>query len=92
MTKKEMKLFLEDLQKVREMLTPEQAAQVPNLFPKIKEGKEIKKGDRVNVDGHVLEAREDIKDPKEKDIKRNNKLGTPQPKSQSPRPKEDKRP
>ena len=92
MTKKEMKLFLEDLKKVREMLTPEQAAQVPNLFPKIKEGKEIKKGERVNVDGQVLEAREDIKDPKEKGPKHNNKLGAPKPKPQPPRPKENKRP
>lgn len=84
MTKKEMKLFLEDLKKVREMLSPEQAAQVPHLFPKIKEGKEIKKGDRVNVDGKVLEAREDIKDPKD-----NNKLGAPKPKlrPQKPGPK-----
>ena len=64
MTKKEMILFLEDLKKVRDMLTPAQAAQVPNLFPKIKEGKEIKKGERVNVDGQVFKAREDIKEPK----------------------------
>lgn len=92
MTKKEMKLFLEDLQKVREMLTPEQAAQVPNLFPKVKEGKEIKRGERINVDGQVLKAREDIKIPKEKDAKHNDKLGAPKPKSQPHQSKEDKRP
>ena len=92
MTKKEMKLFLEDLKKVRDMLTPAQLAQVPNLFPKVKEGKEIKKGERVNVDGQVLEAREDIKDPKEKDLKRNDKFGAPKLKPQPLQPKEDKRP
>ena len=92
MTKKEMKLFLEDLKKVRDMLTPAQMAQVPNLFPKVKEGKEIKKGERVNVDGQVLEAREDIKDPKEKDLKHNDKLGAPKPKLQPSQLKGDKRP
>ena len=37
MTKRELVLFLRDLEKVRKMLTPAQAAQVPNLFPKVKE-------------------------------------------------------
>lgn len=93
MTKKEMILFLEDLKKVRDMLTPAQAAQVPNLFPKIKEGKEIKKGERVNVDGQVFKAREDIKEPKKDDPKHNGKLGAPKPKLHpQPKPREDKRP
>jgi hypothetical protein len=51
-----MTLFLKDLQKVRELLTPEQAAQVPNLFPKLKENKEIKKGQRFNKNGIFFEA------------------------------------
>jgi len=77
MTKQEMILFLRDLQKVREMLTPEQAAQVPNIFPKVKEDREIKKGQRFNVDGQVFEAREDIKDKKDKEPKNNNKWSKP---------------
>lgn len=77
MTKQEMVLFLRDLQKVREILTPEQAAQVPNIFPKVKEDKKIKKGQRFNIDGQVLEAREDIKDNKDKDPKNNKKWSKP---------------
>ena len=72
-----MILFLKDLQKVREILTPEQAAQVPNLFPKLTEEKEIKKGQRFNIDGNVFEAREDIKEKKDKDPKNNSKWGRP---------------
>lgn len=70
MTKQEMTLFIRDLQKVREILTPEQAAQVPNLFPKLTEEKEVKKGQRFNIDGQIFEAREDIKDTKDKDPKK----------------------
>lgn len=77
MTKQEMVLFLSDLQKVREMLTPEQAAQVPNIFPKVKEDREIKKGQRFNVDGQVFEAREDINDNRDKDPKNNKKWSKP---------------
>ena len=77
MTKQEMVLFLSDLQKVREMLTPEQAAQVPNIFPKVKKDKEIKKGQRFNVDGQVFEAREDINDNRDKDPKNTKKWSKP---------------
>ena len=77
MTKQEMILFLRDLQKVREMLTPEQAAQVPNIFPKVKEDKEIKKGQRFNINGQVFEAREDIKEKKDKNLKNNEKWSKP---------------
>jgi hypothetical protein len=77
MKKKDLLLILKDLQKVREILTPEQAAQVPNLFPKLTEEKEIKKGQRFNIDGQVLEAREDIKENKHKDPKNNKKWGKP---------------
>lgn len=65
MTKKELVLFLRDLEKVREMLTPAQAAQVPNLFPKVKEDKEFKKGQKFNLDGKIVEASEDFKFNKE---------------------------
>lgn len=77
MKKRDLILILRDLQKVREILTPEQAAQVPNLFPKLTEDKEIKKGQRFNVDGQVFEAREDIKDKKDKNPKNNSKWGRP---------------
>ena len=77
MTKKELVLFLRDLQKVREILTPEQAAQVPNLFPKLTEEKEVKKGQRFNVAGQIFEARKDIKDKKDKDPKNNKKWSKP---------------
>lgn len=60
MTKKEFKLFLEDLQKVRELLTPEQAAQVPHLFPKLIENQNINKGKRFNINGKVFEVTEDF--------------------------------
>lgn len=60
MTKQEFTLFLKDLQKVREILTPEQAKQVPNLFPKVKEGKEIKKGQKFFVNDMLVEAVEDF--------------------------------
>lgn len=69
MTKKEFILLLEDLQKVRELLTPEQAAQVPNLFPKLKENQNIKKGERFNINGKILEAKEDFDPEKDKDFK-----------------------
>lgn len=74
MTKKDLILFLRDLEKVRELLTPEQAAQVPNLFPKLASKKEIKKGDRFLIDGEVLEAATTIA-PTEENIK--NKLRKP---------------
>ena len=73
MKKQEMILFLKDLQKVRDLLTPAQAAQVPNIFPKVKETKEVKKGQRVNIDGQVFEAREDIKKIEHEDLKNNKK-------------------
>lgn len=77
MTKKELVLFLRDLQKVREILTPEQATQVPNLFPKLTEEKEVKKGQRFNIAGQIFEAREDIKEKKDKNPKNNNKWSIP---------------
>lgn len=77
MKKQEMILFLKDLQKVRNLLTPAQAAQVPNLFPKLTEEKEVKKGQRFNVEGHIFEAREDIKEKKDKDPKQSNKWSRP---------------
>jgi hypothetical protein len=69
MTKKELILFLRDLEKVRRMLTPAQAAQVPNLFPKLKENQKIKRGERFNSEGQVLEAREDFIPEKNKELK-----------------------
>lgn len=77
MKKKDLVLILKDLQKVREILTPEQAAQVPNLFPKLTEEKEVKKGQRFNIDGQIFEAREDIKYTKDKYPKQSNKWGRP---------------
>ena len=77
MKKKDLVLILKDLQKVREILTPEQAAQVPNLFPKLTEEKEVKKGQRFNIDGQIFEAREDIKDKKDKYPKQSSKWSKP---------------
>lgn len=61
MNKKELTLFLKDLETVRDILTPDQILLVPNIFPKIPTDKDIKKGDRFNVDGKVLEAAADFK-------------------------------
>lgn len=67
MTKSELQTFIEDLIKVRQMLTDAQAIQVPNLFPKIKEDdKGIKKGERFIYDGELYIAREDLVEPKDK--------------------------
>lgn len=60
MTNEEVQLILNDIQKVREILTLEQAAKVPNLFPKLKANQEIKKGQRFNIADEVYEAKEDI--------------------------------
>ena len=62
MTEQELILILEDIQKIRTILTLEQASKVPNLFPKIKEASEIKKGQRFNIYGEVFEAKVDISD------------------------------
>ncbi len=72
MTKQELILILKDLKKVRNLLTPQQAEQVPHLFPKIKENTEIKQGNRYNFDGEVFEALEDIKETKDRDPRQNN--------------------
>lgn len=73
MTKQELSLILNDIKKVRELLTPEQAIQVPNLFPKLDKNKQIKKGDRFVIDGVIFEALQDIEEAKDKNPINSNK-------------------
>ena len=77
MTQKELSLILNDIKKVRELLTPWQAEQVPYLFPQLTEDTQVKKGQRFNVQGEVFEAIEEIKEIKDKNPHTSNKWARP---------------
>jgi hypothetical protein len=77
MTKQELALIIKDIEKVRTLLLPWQAEQVPNLFPKLTEYKQVKQGQRFNIQGEVFEAIEDIIDLKDRIPQTSNKWTRP---------------
>lgn len=74
MKKSEFELILNDIKKVREILTPEQAIQVPHLFPDMnKADRELEKGKIYRNGKDLVTATENVKKKDiEKDKKKNN--------------------
>lgn len=61
MKKSEFQKIIEAIQKVREILTPEQAAQVPYLFPDLANiDRDIELGEKFRDGDEVFEAKEKI--------------------------------
>ena len=77
MTKRELALILNNIEKVRNLLTPQQAEQVPYLFPKLPNELPIKQGQRFNIEGTVFEALVDIESEEDMDPVTSNKWSRP---------------
>lgn len=64
--KKDIEQFIEQILALREGASDEAAAAAPDLFPSLKQnGKVIKSGKRINIDGEIYCSLEDIEDIEE---------------------------
>lgn len=64
--KKDIEQFIEQIIALRDSANDEAAAAAPSLYPTLKrDGRPVKAGKRINIDGEIYRSLEDIEDVEE---------------------------